>query len=246
MLRVVAPRMLLLPLSLLLLLPAAAAPAAWKQDVFAISFWVDPIVPPAEYDYRYAEIAAANFTLVVGGYGATTRAEVAAQLAACEKHGLKALPSLCANATCGRSHTKGVNGAPWVCPEPALRDGSAADLESPALWGWKVTDEPSATSPGTPGSPAAQVRPGLNFSTLASFNAALERRRPDKLRYVNLLQDYAAPGYWGVQTYEQYLQQYITTNKPQLLSFDHYPFFQADNKVAPDETVILLHPPFFL
>ena len=65
-------------------------------------------------------------------------------------------------------------------------------------------------------------------------------------RYVNLLQDYAAPAYWGVQTYEQYLQQYITTNKPQLLSFDHYPFFQADNKVAPDETVILLHPPFFL
>ena len=59
-----------LALALLLAPAAQSAPAAWKQDVFAISFWVDPIVPPAEYDYRLAEVAAANFTLVVGGTAA--------------------------------------------------------------------------------------------------------------------------------------------------------------------------------
>ena len=194
-----------LALALLLAPAAQSAPAAWKQDVFAISFWVDPIVPPAEYDYRLAEVAAANFTLVVGGSGATTRVEVIAQLAACERHGLKAVPSLVANSSCGLP--SGPHGGPWVCPELALEDGSTADLESPALWGWKVTDEPSATSPGTPGSKATQNRPGLNFTTLAAFNAALRKKRPDKLRYVNLLQNYAGEGYWGVSSFEEYLRE---------------------------------------
>jgi hypothetical protein len=48
--------------------PAAAAAAAWQQDRFAISFWVDPIVAPAEFDARYAEVAGANFTVVLGNF----------------------------------------------------------------------------------------------------------------------------------------------------------------------------------
>ncbi|MBM3241393.1 hypothetical protein FJZ31_34365 [Candidatus Poribacteria bacterium] len=41
------------------------------QERFAISFWVDP---PAEEDMdaRYKEIAEANFSLVLGGFGART------------------------------------------------------------------------------------------------------------------------------------------------------------------------------
>ena len=55
------------------------------QDRFAIGFWVDP---PADekMDERYAEIAAANFTLVLGGFGARTPEAVQRQLALCEKH----------------------------------------------------------------------------------------------------------------------------------------------------------------
>ena len=40
------------------------APAAWKQDRFAISLWVDPQVAPAEFDERYAEIAVSAAALL--------------------------------------------------------------------------------------------------------------------------------------------------------------------------------------
>ena len=163
----------------------------WVQDRFVLSFWVDPIVSAAEYDARYAEIAAANFTLVIGGYGALTPKAVDAQLKACEKHGLVALPSLCPTARCA-------DGGFFSCPE-ALTN-TTIDAQSPALWGWMVTDEPSATSPGTPGSPTTAKRPGLNFSSLSTFTGRIRTRRPDKLRYVNLLQNYAGPSYWGVST----------------------------------------------
>ena len=162
----------------------------WVQDRFVLSFWVDPIVSAAEYDARYAEIAAANFTLVIGGYGALTPKAVDAQLAACEKHGLVALPSLCPTARCA-------DGGFFSCPE-ALTN-TTIDAQSPALWGWMVTDEPSATSPGR-GSPTTAKRPGLNFSSLSAFTGRIRTRRPDKLRYVNLLQNYAGPSYWGVST----------------------------------------------
>jgi len=45
--------------------PHASNPAAWRQDRFAISMWVDPIVPPAEFDSRYAEIGECSRSLCV-------------------------------------------------------------------------------------------------------------------------------------------------------------------------------------
>ena len=39
-----------------------SAPPPWKQDRFAISFWVDPMVPPDRFDVEYKRIAEANFT----------------------------------------------------------------------------------------------------------------------------------------------------------------------------------------
>lgn len=37
---------------------ATMATAPWQQDRFAISFWVDPIVPPARFDAEYKRLAA--------------------------------------------------------------------------------------------------------------------------------------------------------------------------------------------
>ena len=88
------------------------------QDRFAIGFWVDPPMDE-KADERYQEIAEANFTLVVGGFGANTPEKAAHQLELCEKYDLKALVV---------SH-----GA-----EPKdLPDG-------PACWGYKLRDEPNA------------------------------------------------------------------------------------------------------
>ena len=69
---------------------ASAERAVFIQDRFAIGFWVDP---PADenMDQHYADIAAANFTMVVGGFGAKTPETVAKQIDLCEKYDLKAV-----------------------------------------------------------------------------------------------------------------------------------------------------------
>lgn len=90
----------------------------FEQDRFAIGFWVDP---PADekMDQRYAEIAEANFTLVIGGFGATQKDTIAKQIQLCEKYGLR-----------------------------LIMKNAAADpgdlLDAKACWGVNLRDEPSA------------------------------------------------------------------------------------------------------
>ncbi len=92
-------------------------PRRFVQDRFAIGFWVDP---PADerMDERYAELAKANFTLVIGGFGARTAEQVRRQLELCEKYDLKAI---------------------------VARSGLApSDLPAGrACWGYMVKDEPT-------------------------------------------------------------------------------------------------------
>lgn len=97
---------------------ASAAPERFVQDRFAIGFWVDPPADEA-MDRHYQDVAAANFTMVIGGFGATTPDTIRRQIDLCEKHGLKALV--------------GMAGLP-----PAKLP------EGPAVWGYMVRDEPSA------------------------------------------------------------------------------------------------------
>lgn len=94
----------------------SSAEDRFVQDRFAIGFWVDP---PADerMDERYAEIAAAHFTMVIGGFGARTPETVSRQLALCDKYDLRAV----------------VSRAGLAAPE--LPDG-------PACWGYAVRDEP--------------------------------------------------------------------------------------------------------
>jgi len=96
----------------------AETPARFEQDRFAIGFWVDPPMDDLA-DARYREIADANFTLVLGGFGANTREKAVRQLELCDKYGLKALIT---------SH------------------GIAADElpDGAACWGYKIRDEPNA------------------------------------------------------------------------------------------------------
>ena len=102
--------------------------AAWAPDRFLISFWVDPVVPASEFLTQYETIAAANFTVLMGGFGATNPSDVKAQLAACEATGLAAIPNACE-----------------AGPEPANSTTSCVGLQSPALWGFQLYDEPQAS-----------------------------------------------------------------------------------------------------
>ena len=65
----------------------------FRQDRFAIGLWVDPPAS-ANLDERYAEIAQANFTFIIGIFGANSPNAIARQLKLCEKHGLKAIVSM--------------------------------------------------------------------------------------------------------------------------------------------------------
>ena len=96
---------------------AAPAPKHFQQDRFAIGFWVDP---PADSQMgaRYQEIADANFTLVLGGFGANWPETIERQIPICGKFGLKVL-------TCS--------------PNPEYQP------EGDACWGYCLRDEPSAS-----------------------------------------------------------------------------------------------------
>lgn len=119
---------LILPLLIIVLggslMPALAQQRATQQrfvqDRFAIGLWVDPPID-ARAGARYAELAAANFTLVIGGFGGNTAEKVKRQLALCEKYGLRAVVARCG------------------LPPDKLP-------ESPALWGYMMRDEPPASA----------------------------------------------------------------------------------------------------
>lgn len=95
-----------------------AGPARFLQDRFAIGFWVDPPLDERA-DERYREIAEANFTVVLAGFGAGTPEAAERQLALCEKYGLKLIL--------------------W-CPGVAGEDLP----DGPACWGYGLRDEPNA------------------------------------------------------------------------------------------------------
>jgi hypothetical protein len=92
----------------------------FQQDRIAIGFWVDPPAG-AGMDERYRDIAAANFTLVIGGFGAGTAETVREQLKLCETYDLRAVVA--------RAGLK-----PEELPE------------SPACWGYMLRDEPNTAA----------------------------------------------------------------------------------------------------
>lgn len=110
------PRILLLSTTLTLVIAAHAADNRFHQDRFVIGLWVDPPVDD-RVEERYQEVADANFTVVLGAFGAENDAETEQQLALCEKHGLKLLV--------------GRHGSDLA----TLPDG-------PACWGYMLLDEP--------------------------------------------------------------------------------------------------------
>ena len=64
--RVAPPPLLLL---LLLLLLTAPCCSGWQQPRLLLSLWYDPVVPTSDFPQRYGEIAAANCTAIMGGFG---------------------------------------------------------------------------------------------------------------------------------------------------------------------------------
>ena len=98
----------------------------WQQPRLMLSLWYDPVVPVADFRKRYQEIADANCTAIMGGFGCVEAppplpkgpACVEAQLAAAVAAGVGLVAA-------GRVGISGYGG-------------------SPALWGYQLKDEPNA------------------------------------------------------------------------------------------------------
>ncbi len=96
----------------------AAIPGRFVQDRFAIGFWVDPPLDERAGE-RYAEIAEANFTMVIGGFGGRGPEDTRRVLDLCERFGMKA-----------------------IVPAHGMDEDGLID--HPAAWGYGLRDEPSA------------------------------------------------------------------------------------------------------
>jgi len=180
---------------------AAAETERFVQDRFAIGFWFDP---PADenMEEHYRDIAEANFTLVIGGFGARTPEQVQRQLDYCEKFGLKALVSL-------PGYRAGA-----VKGEEALDAVEESDKfpDHPACWGFMTKDEPNAS-----------LFPNLRF-----IRDHLRKKRPGKLTYINLFPDYANAAQLGTPTYEEHVRRFLDEVEPDVLCMDYYPFMKPD------------------
>ena len=194
-------------------------PVRFKQDRFCISFWVDP---PADsrMDEHYAQLAAANFTVAMGGFGARTPQTDQRQLDLCQKYGLKAivnLPGYCVGGqdgwSLGANHTNTVK-------EGGKEGIKQADKFSghPACWGYRLYDEPAAAL----------------FPDLRSMVDHLRLVRLGKLGFINLLPQYASAAQLGTHTYEQYVSRFVREVDPDVLCMDYYPMMEphADTRAG--------------
>ena len=113
--------------------------------------------------------------------------------------------------------------APANLDEPGQRQKLDALIERvrghPAMYAYFITDEPNQT----------------NFAGLGKLVTYLRERDPAHLAYINLFPTYANNGQLGTQgdtitAYQSYLDQFVDTVKPALLSYDHYQFaVKGDN-----------------
>ena len=182
--------------------PGPAAPTKWVQDVFGIADWVAPNPDgrdqfPGKFDgeaeRRYAEYAAANFTVMLGslsdaqypggptpGNSSQTLEE---QVVLAEKHGLRIIPSVA------------VSGGTIASGNATLIDVSDRVASSTAFWGFDFFDEPNTKL----------------FPALAGLSKQVGEKYPGKLRFINLLPNYAAAAtQLFAKNYTDYVARFVT------------------------------------
>lgn len=196
-------------------------PASWRiEDAFrdtpatessrprrelVVTFWCGP--PPAEMnDARAAEIAAAGFNIVGAPCeGAVTPELNRRALDVAARHGL--------GMWIADRRIDACLGAGPGCNERLAE--VVADFGShPALAGYFVVDEPG---------------PG-EFENIAAVVDRLHRLDPEHLAYVNLLPDFMPPEAFEGRSYEEYVGRFLRVVGPRLLSYDHYPFKEGEDR----------------
>ena len=104
----------------------------------------------------------------------------------------------------------------WTKVDPAkARENVAAVIKEvrnhPAVFGYYLRDEPSAAY----------------FKGLATVSQVIKELHPGAWPYINLFPNYATPGQLATPDYAAYLDTFIKTCKPTILSYDHYALYQG-------------------
>jgi hypothetical protein len=167
--------------------------AAEPTEFFPIMAWDGPPSEPAVFK----KLHDCGFT--VAGFVPP------AALDACQAAGLKAIVS----------DTR-VSGYEWSNVDPKLARTRVTDLirevrNHPAVYGYYLRDEPSATF----------------FPGLAAVGSVVKELHPGVWPYINLFPNYADASQLGMPTYDEYLEKFIKDCQPPILSYDHYALFEG-------------------
>jgi len=109
-----------------------------------------------------------------------------------------------------------LSGYDWTNVDPAkARENVAAVIKEvrnhAAVYGYYLRDEPSAGY----------------FKGLATVSDLIKELHPGVWPYINLFPNYATPGQLGTPDYATYLEHFVATCKPPVLSYDHYALYQG-------------------
>ena len=168
--------------------------AAWNIGDPIVTYWAGP-----GYDTAFPLTDAAAKQMVDLGMNLVWTGS-AAELQVAQRHGLRAL-------YVDRSLL-----LPASLDDPARRVILNALINSirhnPALYAYHIIDEPGATL----------------FADLARIVDYLRQRDPAHMAYIDLFPNYASDAAYGTKGYGAYLDTFVSTVKPSLLSYDHYQF----------------------
>jgi hypothetical protein len=206
--------------------PRSTESQRWVQDVFAIvsggcspwERWVapaagqDPSNMSAVVEARVAEFAHANFSVMLGTFGSTLAHPPGSPLGPFGDWGTRVLKQV------ELAEAHGIKIVPELPPNASTWSrthslAAARIINSSAFMGFDLRDEPSTT----------------DFPELANLTAQIGHTFPAKLRFVNLMPNYAAA---SVQlkalNYTDYVDMYVErmTSGLDILCFDHYPYFE--------------------
>jgi len=78
--------------------------------------------------------------------------------------------------------------------------------DHPAVFGYYLRDEPPATM----------------FAGLEAVASVVRELAPGKWPYINLFPNYAEPWQLATKDYAEYLDKFVATCKPPVMSYDHY------------------------
>lgn len=175
--------------------PASLAGSKWRIGTPIVTYWAGPASHNELNDTTAAQLAAGGWNL---GW-----ADEPEHLDIFHRHGMRAMLEL---------------GANWDPNDPAqakaLDEKIARMRDHPALYAHYLKDEPGATA----------------FAALGRLVAYLRERDPAHMAYINLFPTYASPKGQletegdTVTAYREHLRQFVEKVKPDLLSYDHYPF----------------------